>query len=475
MKTMNKLLSAGIMLCALNGLNAQAYISNVISTSQGPKVDLISPVDANRSDSGKMIGMPENTDVFGPINFYTLGMGGEVVVELSSAVCNQPGADLTLVETTWGYSCSTYPEKARVWASQDLCNWIELTSETSPVCHNGDLELGCFPWVKYLKIKDVSPDNYASDGDGYDIDGVIGYLTCTTPAETGLTRYAANGFLGDPQTTQGLTEIGTPVPSARDNPSKMLGLPANLTNIYANDVTTTAVNNNFFSLGNGGSVVLAFPYALFNGTGADIQIFETSFNDNASRTCSNYPEKAKIEGSCDGITFYELPILSADAGNGEVAGSSIICRDGKVDLGSLPFITYLKITDVTFQGICNFPGVGDGFDVNAVFGLQNCTPLARTDEFVDLGSDEIMESEFLFEIWPNPAIDRISMNILTKSSNQLELKLTDLSGRVIHQEQIPAADANMIRDFSLNAFSSGVYFISLSSNGYTEIQKIIKQ
>ncbi|MFN5370982.1 MAG: T9SS type A sorting domain-containing protein, partial [Bacteroidia bacterium] len=123
----------------------------------------------------------------------------------------------------------------------------------------------------------------------------------------------------------------------------------------------------------------------------------------------------------------------------------------------------------------NFPGVGDGFDVNAVFGLQNCTPLARTDEFVDLGSDEIMESEFLFEIWPNPAIDRISMNILTKSSNQLELKLTDLSGRVIHQEQIPAADANMIRDFSLNAFSSGVYFISLSSNGYTEIQKIIKQ
>jgi hypothetical protein len=475
MKTINKLLSAGIMLCALNGLNAQAYISSVISTSQGPKVDLISPVDANRSDSGKMLGAPENTDVFGPINFYTLGMGGEVVVELSSAVCNQAGADLTLVETTWGYTCETYPEKARVWASQDLCNWIELTSETNPVCHNGDLELGCFPWVKYLKIRDVSPDNYSSDGDGYDIDGVIGYLTCSTPAETGLSRYAANGFLGDPQATQGLTENGSPVPAARDIASKMLGLPANLTNIYANDVTTSAANNNFFSLGNGGVAVLAFPYALFNGPGADIQIFETSFNDKASRTCSNYPEKAKVQGSCDGVTFYDLPILSADAGDGEVAGSNVICRDGKVDLGDLPFITYLKLTDVTFQGISNFPGVGDGFDVNAVFGLQNCTPLARTDEFAAASTDEIMENEFILEVWPNPTSDIISMNILSRGSEPLDLKLVDMTGRILLEERIGAAEANIIRELSLASYAKGVYFLSLQSNGYTEMQKIIKQ
>jgi hypothetical protein len=475
MKTTNKLLSMGIMFCAVNGLNAQAYISNVISTNQGPKVDLISPVDANRSLPGKMTGAPENTDVFGAINFYTLGMGGEVVVELSSAVCNQAGADLTLVETTWNYTCETYPEKARVWASQDLCNWIELTSETNPVCHNGDLELGCLPWVKFLKIRDVSPDNYSSDGDGYDVDGVIGYLTCSTPAETGLSRYAANGFLGDPQATQGLTEIGTPVPAARDIPSKMLGLPANLTNIYANDVTTSSANNNFFSLGNGGVVVLAFPYSIFNGAGADIQIFETSFNDNASRSCSNYPEKAKIEGSCDGVNFYELPILAADAGNGEVAGSNIICRDGRVDLGSLPFINYLKITDVTFQGLCYFPGIGDGFDVNAVFGLQNCTPLARTDEFVSNGGEEIMENEFMLEIWPNPAVEKISLNILSRGTEPLELKLTDVSGRIIYSEKINTTDANMIREMSLVDYTSGIYFIQLSSNGYTETQKIVKQ
>jgi len=107
--------------------------------------------------------------------------------------------------------------------------------------------------------------------------------------------------------------------------------------------------------------------------------------------------------------------------------------------------------------------------------LQNCTPLARTDESAEFGSEEIMGNEFLFETWPNPTGDRISLNILTKGENPLELKLVDLAGRVVYQERIPAADANFIRDLSLSEYSGGVYFISLSSNGYTEMQKIIKQ
>jgi hypothetical protein len=474
MNTVNKFLSIGMVLgCSVMG-SAQAYLSSIVSVSQGPKVDLISPVDANRSDSGKMLGAPEDTDVFGPINFFTLGMGGEVVVELSAAVCNRVGADLTIVETTWNLNCTQYPEKARVWASQDLCNWIELTSETEPVCHNGDLELGCFPWVKYLKIKDVSPDNYASDGDGYDIDGIIGYQTCSLPAETGLSRYAATGFLGDPQATQGLTEIGTPVPSSRDIPSRMLGLPANLSNIYANDVATTPANNNFFSLGNGGSAVLAFSYALFNGPGSDIQIFETSFFDNSTRTCSNYPEKVKVQGSCDGENFYDLVLLPEDAGNGESAGSNVLCRDGKLDLGSLPFITYLKLTDVTFQGICNFPGIGDGYDVNAVFGLQNCTPLARTDESF-ISDNAVMEDELLVEIWPNPAKERLNINLLSSLAGDVNLELTDLSGRRVHFENLAQGDVNMIRELSLEQYQPGIYFLTISSNDQKVVHKVVKE
>jgi hypothetical protein len=254
----------------------------------------------------------------------------------------------------------------------------------------------------------------------------------------------------------------------------MLGLPANLTNIFANDAVTTPANNNFFSLGNGGSAVLAFSYALFNGPGSDIQIFETSFYDNSTRTCSNYPEKVKVQGSCDGENFYDLVILAEDAGNGESAGSNVLCRDGKLDLGSLPFVTYIKLTDVTFQGICNFPGIGDGYDVNAVFGLQNCTPLARTDESF-ISDNAVMEDELLVEIWPNPAKERLNINLLSTLAGDVNLELTDLSGRRVHFESLTQSDVNMIRELSLEQYQPGICFLTISGNDQKVVHKVVKE
>jgi hypothetical protein len=86
-----------------------------------------------------------------------------------------------------------------------------------------------------------------------------------------------------------------------------------------------------------------------------------------------------------------------------------------------------------------------------------------------------MENEFILEVWPNPASDMISMNILSRGNEPLELKLTDLAGRIVYQERIAAAEANVIRELSIEAYTSGIYFLSLHSNGYTEMQKIIKQ
>jgi hypothetical protein len=86
-----------------------------------------------------------------------------------------------------------------------------------------------------------------------------------------------------------------------------------------------------------------------------------------------------------------------------------------------------------------------------------------------------MENEFILEIWPNPTSDIISMNILSRGSEPLDLKLVDMTGRILLEERIGAAEANIIRELSLASYAKGVYFLSLQSNGYTEMQKIIKQ
>ena len=334
-----------------------------------------------RTDAANAIGIPQNSDTdmgevpgnSATVNFTSLGFGGNIILNFSQPFGQGEGIDVEVFETSYNTpDCGTWPEYADAYISQDGCNWIKVVTNA---CQNFGFDLpASMPWALYLQIVDVSPNgSFAPNADGYDVDGArANYASSIVLAETGLARYAANGFLGNPQTTQGVTENGSPVPAARDNQNRMLGLPLNPYNLYANDVTTSAANNNFFSLGNGGSVVLKFPYTLFNGTGADVQIFETSFNDVASRTCGNYPEKALIQGSTDGVSFVDLVILAADAGNGEVAGTNKICRDGKLDFGSLSYVNYIKITDVTFQGVSNFPGNGDGFDVDAVLGLQNC-------------------------------------------------------------------------------------------------------
>lgn len=477
MKKLN--ISASLLFLAASAttINAQSYVSAVVGTpAQGLGSDGISPVLAARSIVASTFGAPQATDS-GTDNFYALGFGGEIVLEMGTPICNVSGDDFTIYETTFGNPpCNQYPEKARVWVSQDLCNWVELTTENAPICQNASFDLGCLSWVRYVKVKDVSnPLDFASVGhiaDGYDIDGIIGASGCSYPSESGLSAYAANGA----SPSQGLNEVGGVITPFRSNASRMLGLPLNPFNFYANDVTTSAANNNFFSLGKNGTVVLSFPYTLFDGPGADLKVFETSFNDKASRTCGNYPEKATVEGSCDGKTWFNLTILPGDAGNGEVVGSNIICRDGILDFNGNPYVNFIKITDVTFTGGGNFPGVGDGFDVDAVLGLQNCNRdnrLAESTE-VDNGFD-VFEDAVLVETFPNPVADVLTISGLTASEGNVTIRINDMLGRTLHNEVMNNADNQFIRTIDMNGFSTGVYTVSVETANGSTVTRVVKK
>ena len=142
--------------CLVNTADAQVYVSAYIGGTQGLGSDGVSPVPAGRSIVASAFGAPQGGDNGGD-TFYALGFGGIATFEMSAPICNGAGDDLEVFETTFGNPpCATYPEKARVWASQDLCNWVELTTESTPICQNESLDLGCLPWAKYIRIQDVS-------------------------------------------------------------------------------------------------------------------------------------------------------------------------------------------------------------------------------------------------------------------------------------------------------------------------------
>ena len=474
----NRMAAASFLIMAA-GLNANAqtvvasgFVGNPLATQGSSLPTLISTPVAARSNPFNALGFADNFDNgSAPIGFYALGFGGTITLEMSGPICNYNGseADFTVYETSYGSpSCASYPEKARVEVSQDACKWVDL----GIICQNASLDLGCLSWAKYVRVTDVSnPNSFGSGADGFDLDGIEGIGGCAEPTETGLSRYAANGAFA----TQGLTENGGTITPFRSNSTRMVGLPMDPTNFFANDGSTSPSNNNFFSLGNGGSVVLTFPYTLFNGEGADVKVFETSFGDKASRSCGNYPEKATVEGSCDGETWFDLVILPGDVGSGEVAGTKVICRDGMLDFNGHDAVNYIRITDVTFANNLNFPGVGDGFDVDAVVGTQGCagsTINGRIAESFDDGSD-IMEDVLSIETYPNPTDGILNVSINRATTDNMVINIADITGRIVMTQNIYSQETSFNETLNLSSLTAGIYTITFESADSREIQKLI--
>jgi hypothetical protein len=141
------------------------------------------PVAPSRSDADKALGIPENTDA---VNFVSLGFGGELIVKFDYVVFDQPGADIQIVETSYGNpACNAYPEKISVEGSLDGITYFAISTED--VCLDGMIDIAGFGPIQYIKIHDRSMASvFSGSADGYDVDGVVVLSACgETNAEAG--------------------------------------------------------------------------------------------------------------------------------------------------------------------------------------------------------------------------------------------------------------------------------------------------
>lgn len=159
-------------ICKNGQWECEPWADSVISFNQGTKKNG-GAVPSERSNPSKALGVAENNDTY---NFVSLGMGfgGELVLKFDNLILNEAGDDIEIIETSFNNpSCAQYPERARVWVSQDSIVWDEL----GDVCQDATLDLDNgsqqLAWAKYVKIKDISDSaEFGGDADGYDIDGV---------------------------------------------------------------------------------------------------------------------------------------------------------------------------------------------------------------------------------------------------------------------------------------------------------------
>ncbi|MDD2807167.1 MAG: SdrD B-like domain-containing protein [Patescibacteria group bacterium] len=162
------------------------WADDIISYTPGTRKNG-TPVTVERSDASNALGVAENNYT---LNFVSLGFGGELVLHFNNLIVNGAGDDLQLVESSYKlvgsvYSspdCSSYPEQAQVFASQDGSNWVELGTK----CLDSTFDLASLPWASYVKIVDASNKNstyFPADADGFDVDGIKA-LNCSSGYET---------------------------------------------------------------------------------------------------------------------------------------------------------------------------------------------------------------------------------------------------------------------------------------------------
>lgn len=228
-------------------------------------------------------------------------------------------------------------------------NFIAGTSFAAPFISTYLAHFGTYPNACTFPIVDgharpplVSPDSL---GNAKVRSGQPSPFTCTPPENE------PEQFVCYADTVEyylpGTRKNGTAVLEGRRNASKALGAPQK------------ADGNNFVSLGfdkndgdpREGVLILGFNNILVNGEGADIRIWETSFND-SSRPFSNYPEKALVyvAQSLEGPWTLINPGGTTD-------------KDQAYDL-VLDWAKYVKLEDITSKS--GFESTADGFDVDGI-------------------------------------------------------------------------------------------------------------
>ncbi|MEZ5173656.1 MAG: hypothetical protein R2850_09165 [Bacteroidia bacterium] len=324
----------------------EIYASEVISYNPQKCKDG-STISSAFTNSNNALGAPTDSDQPGPVNYASLGFGGDITLMLSAPLADSEGDDFEVVETTYNNVCARYPERAEIFVSQDGCNFVCL----GQACHNGSFDLAGsgLDWIQYVKIHDISPINHHFGGqanaNGYDVDGVrcLNGVVAENPVMNseflaGAPRTAMNFIPSHPET----------IAEARLNPENATGFPEG-----GNGSPVT-----FTSLGFGGEITLVFDYIVFDQEGPDLFVTETSGS-------SNYPEKAQFFGSACGGDWVELTTTEDGV---------TLEQDGWIDFnGTLYGLKYLRIVDRSRRS--QFNGGADGYDVDGVVSLNqtSCT------------------------------------------------------------------------------------------------------
>jgi len=481
------------------GCNALPVRELIPSATTAPSTTIGYPMSV-RSIPAKAL-VAEQSDMVGQNNFISLGFGGQIVMRYSDWIVNGPGDDITVFETTWGNpACRpTNSEQALIEVSEDGQNWITPGTLTMGIggdynaCYNSSFDISPLMKIQYVRITDrTNPDwRVRGDGnDGYDVDGIVVNYEMPPSDPTpnnpicGYQQGVASQFVGASGNFPGRGIVSQRKIFAKANINEE-GFPvAALTNPSLRDASGTY---NFWSMGFGGWACMQLPYTVFDGPGYEFYSFETTWQN---KPCPNYPEKANVSVSVDGVNWSQTVLICKDALG--IPGTS-----NAIDLSSFgpgfSVVNYIKFEDATNPS--DFGRGADGYDMDNIFisqlppptpgttpfafscanvtNVRRALPTEASATFIDGG---IPEEMFPLEIVNgNMVTDKIEFIATIAEEGGYNYAIRNSQGKIMSEGIMNGTLYDTpTQEVSVSNFPNGVYFLTLTSNASKETVRFVK-
>lgn len=87
-----------------------------------------------------------------------------------------------------------------------------------------------------------------------------------------------------------------------------------------------------------------------------------------------------------------------------------------------------------------------------------------------VGIEELLDGEVA--IYPNPATDRLFLDVNFASNRELEFELIDITGRSVIRESLGVTSSDK-REYALDGFAAGLYVARLSVDGVSSTRKVV--
>lgn len=78
-------------------------------------------------------------------------------------------------------------------------------------------------------------------------------------------------------------------------------------------------------------------------------------------------------------------------------------------------------------------------------------------------------------VFPNPANDKVFILFNSTNTMNLKLQLTDVSGKIVFEENEGEIQGAFNRTLNISSFTKGIYFLNLKSSKTVEVRKLVVQ